>query len=143
MDKGQKQKQNQYGRKTWDVAEYARIHKARKRGKNNDGEMQGDDAHTIAKRRAQKDTVQSIIGNSGLNDGEDTRFEFGEANSWFTCRVCNRRFKDSLKLSEHFASKMHMMKLKEIGAEEDTQCEKEITVENVRKHLEELSKRRV
>ena len=136
---------NQYGRKTWDVAEYARIHKARKQGTL--GASKGKDKTESEKRRLQTDSVQRIVGGigiGGLGNSDDSSFGFGDANSWFTCRLCNRRFKDTLKLSEHFSSKMHLANLKELESTNGVSAganNKEITVENVKMHLADLKMR--
>ncbi|GMM44077.1 hypothetical protein DAPK24_006520 [Pichia kluyveri] len=90
---------NQYGRKTWDVEEYSKIRKVDK------------DSKVVTSR-----SIENI-----LNDKV-----FG--NEWFKCDLCNRKYKDSLKLSQHFSSKLHLNNIQQVD-------EKEITLENVKEHL--------
>lgn len=134
---------NQYGRKTWDVEEYSKISKQRRinryNNKNNDTNNE-----ILIKNFLNKEN--KILSNN-LNKVESDLF--GEENNWLVCHLCNRRFKDSLKLSEHLSSKMHLnnvkkleqLKKESLNEVDDNENESEnddITLEKVKQHLYNL-----
>ncbi|KAG0679824.1 U4/U6.U5 snRNP associated protein [Pichia californica] len=129
---------NQYGRKTWDVDEYARVAKERKRTGNG--------------RRIDDEFIKKNLNNGISNDeilafnirsnnnNEQQETIFGEDNSWFVCRICNRRYKDTMMLTEHLSSKQHQINLQKIKNDKDCEIKikKDITLENVKEHLYRL-----
>lgn len=124
---------NQYGRRTWDVEEYAQRRNGREK-RSKQAQYQGS---------LEKEHILRQI------TGPDSDSRFGEENSWLVCRICKRRFKDSLKLSEHLSSKMHLDRVRELEAQRGGKGgpgvegaeEKDITLENVKRHLEKLKSR--
>lgn len=132
-------RKNQYGRKTWDVDAYAKVAKERRsRGNKRVGDRISSGSVAVS--------TEDILRQANAVGNEEY---FGEENSWFVCKLCNRRFKDSLRLSEHLSSKQHLENLakykkarqnrkeREGGGEDG---EVEITLENVKKHLQDLAK---
>lgn len=130
---------NQFGRKTWDVEEYTKIAKNRNKFK-----------HKIVNNSNNNNNNNNIINQINL-----TNTQFGEEESWFKCDICRRKFKDTLKLSEHFSSKMHIDKLKEYDDHNNNDNNNSnsnsnssgisisnksmpITLENVKKYIEKL-----
>lgn len=134
---------NQYGRKTWDVDAYARIAKERRENRGHNGTKSG--ANVIRNLKKEDILRQAVGGRTGEREAVDGESQFGEDNSWFTCQVCRRRFKDSLKLSEHLSSRMHRERLKELKVETSVESGDDhntpITLDRVKKHLAVLAQR--
>lgn len=135
---------NQYGRKTWDVDAYARIAKERRENRGYNGTKSGV---SVIRNSKKEDILRQAVGDR-VSEGEGVNGEsrFGEDNSWFKCQVCRRRFKDSLKLSEHLSSRMHRERLKELKLEMPEEggegANAPITLDRVKKHLAVLAERK-
>jgi hypothetical protein len=111
---------NQYGRRTWDVEAYA---------------FKNDE-----KRTKRENIVDNLSENGIIRQTQiDNETIFGIENSWFTCKLCNRRFKDSLKLSEHYGSKQHIDNVSRLN--KGKKEEMEITLDNVKSFLNGLKNR--
>lgn len=70
---------NQYGRRTWDVDEYA-----------------------------QRKRVKEARGGFVSSVHQETGTLFGSDQSWFVCEPCRRRFKDTQALAVHCSSRQHL-----------------------------------
>lgn len=141
MEKGK----NQYGRKTWDVDAYARIAKERREGTSHSQNKNGANAIKNSKK---ENILRQAVGGSNSGGHAEDNSRFGEDNSWFKCQVCRRRFKDSLKLSEHLSSRMHQDRMRELSRESEeevggfTHRNTPITLEKVKQHLAMLAEKK-
>lgn len=59
-------------------------------------------------------------------------------DNWFRCELCNRRFKDSVKLADHIAGAQHAANLSKFKQENPQQAP---TLESVKTHMRKLKTR--
>lgn len=94
-------KDRSFGRKTWDVEEYA------EKAKNRRSDSKIENSKNDKKQLGDRSKLLQQIGNEKDNDNNI----FVGDKAWFSCELCRRRFKDNLKLVEHLNSKEHLSKL--------------------------------
>lgn len=121
-------KLNQYGRRTWNIEEYE------EKSRNKDTKK------TKIEVTKNDLTLNGLLKQVNTQNNNNSRF--GIENSWFTCKLCNRRFKDSLKLTEHYSSRQHKENLSKHGVKETNVEFKEINLENVKLFLQMLKSRK-
>lgn len=100
---------NQYGRRTWDVEEYAAK-----------AQLKDTKAEKVV---LTNDQILNQINSRTLTKSQ-----------WFNCEMCQRRFKDSLQLSDHLSSAQHLSQLEKI---QPTATEK-VDLAVVKTHLRKL-----
>lgn len=159
MSESAKSDKDQYGRKTWDVEEFAE--RAKNKGKYAEVEdiqvkesinANKSSSHMLHREKLIKSLVDAISKYTLINPnntssrGKNKRFGF-------TCPVCLLTFRDNMALVDHFNSPQHIQKvtndtLKDEGGEDDDEREpleggvRHASVEEVESMLNTLLERR-
>lgn len=103
---------NQYGRRVWDVEEYAKR----------------------AGVPEEKKQLNQSLSNDSILRQIDPLTQKLTKDDWFRCDLCNRRFKDSIKLADHISGGQHLVNL----AKQKTEPLIEPDLESVKAHLRKL-----
>lgn len=104
---------NQYGRRVWDVEEYAK--RAGKTGEVKRG--------------------KGPVSNESILRQIDPLNQKLVKDEWFRCDLCNRKFKDSVKLADHISGAQHAANMNKFK-EENPEIQPDL--ESVKIHLRKL-----